>query len=100
MGRRRRMLHSVFRRIPGLFPRAYGPFVRGHGQTIFLFPFYDAWTTVLLSPGSRATGRSAQTILIAGPSWHGSVPAGMTLVKSPTKTAFISGRVYSDGTFI
>jgi hypothetical protein len=64
----------------------------------FLFPIYDAWTNVIYSPGSRTKGEAAQNILIAGPSWHGSVRAGMTLVKSPTNMAFIIGRVYSDGT--
>jgi hypothetical protein len=68
------------------------------GKRYFLFPIYDAWTTVIRSVGSRTTGESAQNILIAGPAWRGSVPAGMTLVKSPTSMAFVIGRVYSDGT--
>jgi hypothetical protein len=68
------------------------------GKRYFLFPIYDAWTTVIHSPGSRTTGESAQNILIAGPAWRGSVPAGMKLVKSPTNMAFIIGRIYSDGT--
>jgi hypothetical protein len=68
------------------------------GKRYFLFPIYDAWTTVIHSPGSRTTGGSAQDILIAGPAWRGSVPAGMKLVKSPTNMAFIIGRIYSDGT--
>ncbi len=68
------------------------------GKRYFLFPIYDAWTTVIRSAGSRTTGETAQDILIAGPSWHGSVPAGMILVKSPTNMAFIIGRIYSDGT--
>jgi len=67
------------------------------GKRFFLFPIYDAWTTVIRSPGSRTTGTSAQNILIAGPAWRGSVPAGMTLVKLPTNLAFIIGRVYSNG---
>jgi hypothetical protein len=68
------------------------------GKRYFLFPIYDAWTTVIHSPGSRTTGESAQKILIAGPAWRGSVPAGMKLVKSPTNMAFVIGRIYSDGT--
>jgi hypothetical protein len=68
------------------------------GKRYFLFPIYDAWTNVIYSPGSRTKREPAQNILIAGPSWHGSVPVGMTLVKSPTNMAFIIGRVYSDGT--
>jgi hypothetical protein len=68
------------------------------GKRFFLFPIYDAWTNVIHSAGSRTSGQTAQDLLIAGPSWHGSAPPNMTLVQSPTKTAFIIGRVYSDGT--
>jgi hypothetical protein len=68
------------------------------GKRYFLFPIYDAWTTVVNSLGSRSTGEAAQNILIAGPSWRGTVPAGMTLVALPTNIGFIIGRVYSDGT--
>ncbi len=68
------------------------------GKRYFLFPIYDAWTTVIRSPGSRTLGEAARKILITGPSWHGTVPAGMSQVKSPTNTAFVIGRVYSDGT--
>jgi hypothetical protein len=85
----------------GFLDLAHEPVVLSYpdmGKRYFLFPIYDAWTTVIHSAGSRTTGESAQTILIAGPSWRGSVPAGMTLVKSPTNTAFIIARVYSDGT--
>jgi hypothetical protein len=68
------------------------------GKRYFLFPIYDAWTTVIHSAGTRTTGEAARNILIAGPSWHGAVAAGMTLVKLATNKGFIIGRVYSDGT--
>jgi hypothetical protein len=68
------------------------------GKRYFLFPIYDAWTNVIHSAGSRTSGEAAQTILITGPSWQGTPPAGMTHVKSPTNLAFVIGRVYSDGT--
>jgi len=68
------------------------------GKRTFLFPILDAWTNVIHSAGSRTSGQTGQNLLIAGPSWHGSVPRNMTLVQSPTNTAIIIGRVYSDGT--
>ncbi|WP_245234524.1 DUF1254 domain-containing protein [Streptomyces flavochromogenes] len=38
-------------------------------------------TTVV---GQRKNGRSAGPFLIAGPSWSGPAPSGLTLLKSPT----------------
>jgi len=64
----------------------------------FLFPIYDQWTNVIASPGKRTMGTGAQTIAITGPQWHGSLPAGVKQVKSPTNTVFTIGRVYADGT--
>jgi hypothetical protein len=69
-----------------------------HGR-YFLFPIYSLWTEVLASPGKRTLGTGAQTIAIIGPSWNGSLPNGVTqVVKSPTRTVFMIGRVYADGT--
>ncbi len=85
----------------GFLDLSRGPIVLSYtnmGKRYFLFPIYDAWTTVIHSAGTRTTGEASQKILIAGPSWRGFVPAGMTLVKLPTNTGFIIGRVYSDGT--
>jgi hypothetical protein len=68
------------------------------GKRYFLFPIYDAWTNVIHSAGSRTSGDAAQSILITGPGWQGTPPAGLMHVKSGTNLAFIIGRVYSDGT--
>jgi hypothetical protein len=85
----------------GFLDLSRGPMVLSYpnmGKRYFLFPIYDAWTTVIHSAGTRTMGEAAQKILISGPSWRGAVPAGMTLVKLPTNKGFIIGRVYSDGT--
>lgn len=58
-----------------------------------LFPVMDAWTNVVASPGTRTTGTNAQDFLITGPSWNGSVPAGMTEIKCPTNMAWVLGRI-------
>ena len=68
-----------------------------HGR-YFLFPIYSLWTEVLASPGKRTLGTGAQTIAIIGPGWNGNLPKGVTqVVKSPTGTIFMIGRVYADG---
>jgi hypothetical protein len=68
------------------------------GKRFFLFPMLDLWTEVFASPGSRTTDGKAANILITGPGWTGTVPAGMTEVKSPTRYMLILGRTYADGT--
>lgn len=69
-----------------------------HGR-YFLFPIYSEWTEVLKAPGARTLGSAAQHVLITGPSWHGSVPAGITQhIASPTGNLFIIGRVYAQAT--
>lgn len=68
------------------------------GKRYFLFPMLDYWTEVIASPGSRTTGGKAGTYLITGPGWTGTVPAGMTQIKSPTRYVVMIGRTYADGT--
>ncbi len=68
------------------------------GKRYYLFPMYSLWMPVIHSAGSRTTGEKAQTFLLTGPGWKGTVPAGMTEVKSPTRYMLILGRTYADGT--
>ncbi|MDF2999027.1 MAG: hypothetical protein K0R27_4664 [Xanthobacteraceae bacterium] len=67
------------------------------GKRFFLFPMYSLWMPVVESPGSRTTGGKAANYLITGPGWSGTVPAGMTQIKSPTRYMVILGRTYADG---
>ncbi len=64
----------------------------------FLLPLLSGWTDVFQVPGSRTTGTQAQTYLISGPGWSGTVPAGMTQLKSPTALVWLLGRIYCTGT--
>ena len=64
----------------------------------FLLPFLDGWTNVFAVPGSRTTGTAAQTFVITGPGWSGTIPAGMTELKSPTAIVWLLGRIYCTGT--
>ena len=62
------------------------------GGRYYLMPIHDAWTNVITSIGSRTTGNSAQGHLVVGPAWTGEVPEGLTVIKSPTNTAWAIGR--------
>ncbi|CAB3947426.1 hypothetical protein LMG6001_01532 [Achromobacter insolitus] len=63
-----------------------------------LFPMLDGWTTVFDVPGKRTTGTGAQTFVVTGPRWEGTVPKGMVQYKSPTSIVWLLGRIYCSGT--
>jgi DNA sulfur modification protein DndE len=58
----------------------------------YLLPMFDAYTNVFASPGKRTTGTAAQTFLITGPSFNGTVPEGMQQIQAPTNMVWILGR--------
>jgi hypothetical protein len=58
----------------------------------YLLPMFDAYTNVFASPGKRTTGTAAQTFLITGPEFTGTVPKGMQQIKAPTNMVWILGR--------
>jgi hypothetical protein len=64
----------------------------------FLMPMLDGWTTVFADPGKRTTGTKAQTYAITGPGWSGTLPKGVTEIKSATSMVWVLGRIYSTGT--
>lgn len=43
--------------------------------------------------GSQATGGQAGNFLISGPGWQGTLPAGVTQIKSPDNSVLLLGRV-------
>jgi hypothetical protein len=63
----------------------------------YTFEFLDAYTNVYSYVGTRATGSSGGTYLIAGPQWNGEVPNGMTMIWSPTNLAWILQRTLLKG---
>jgi hypothetical protein len=64
----------------------------------YLFPMLDGWTTVFQVPGKRTTGGGAQTYVITGPGWKGTLPPSVREYKSPTNIVWILGRIYCTGT--
>lgn len=67
------------------------------GDRYYLLQVMDAWTNVIAAPGTRTTGSEAARFLITGPDQAGEVPAGMTVINSPTNMAWILGRIQIDG---
>ncbi|MBO3273990.1 DUF1254 domain-containing protein [Pseudomonas schmalbachii] len=64
----------------------------------FQLPILSLWTDVFAVPGTRTTGRNtARNFLVVGPQWHGTVPAGLEVIKSPTRYAWIIGRTQTNG---
>ncbi|MGA4634700.1 DUF1254 domain-containing protein [Pseudomonas solani] len=59
--------------------------------------FLDAWTNVFASLGPRTTGNIAGRYLLVGPRWQGEVPEGFSLLRSPTRMAWLLGRVQTNG---
>lgn len=62
-------------------------------ERYFVVPLMDAWTNVFASFGKRTTGTHAQTYVITGPHWKGTIPDGLKEVKSPTDLVWIIGRI-------
>ncbi|MGO4622875.1 DUF1254 domain-containing protein [Ensifer sp. 2YAB10] len=62
-----------------------------------LFPMLDGWTTVFDVPGKRTTGTGAQTFVVTGPGWEGTLPEGLKEYKSPTSIVWLLGRIYCTG---
>ena len=63
-----------------------------------VFQFMDPFGQVFAYVGARATGNTGGTFLIAGPNWNGIVPNGMHEMKTPTNIAWISNRIFVNGT--
>lgn len=68
------------------------------GVRYAIFPMHDGFSEVIMVAGSGNTGTGPQAYVITGPGWTGSIPDGLTQVKSPTGIVWILGRIYCTGT--
>lgn len=66
------------------------------GNQYYMLQVMDAWTNVIISPGTRTIGMKAGQYLFAGPDWRGDTPAGLELVRVPTSFAWMLGRFRAD----
>lgn len=63
----------------------------------YVLQFTDAYTNYFFYIGTRTNITSGGSYLITGPNWNGTVPSGMTQIKSPTNLATIGGRILVNG---
>ena len=63
----------------------------------YSFQFLDAYTNVYNYLGTRTTGSSGGTYLLAGPDWKGQVPEGMSKIWSPTNLGWLITRTLVKG---
>ncbi len=58
----------------------------------YLIALIDAWTNVASSIGKRTTGTGKEDFAIVGPRWKGTLPGGVSEIRSPTESALLLGR--------
>lgn len=64
----------------------------------YVIALFDMWSNVFASIGKRTAGTGAETYLIAGPDWDGTVPVGIGQVyRSPTRYVWVNGQMQADG---
>lgn len=68
------------------------------GDRYYMMPMLSGWSEVIEVAASTTTGSKAQVYAITGPGWSGTLPDGVTQVKSPTGMVWILGRIYTSGT--
>jgi hypothetical protein len=62
-----------------------------------VFQMMDGWSEVFAAPGTRMAGGKGGNYLIVGPGWRGEVPKDMELLRSPTASVSIGGRIQTNG---
>jgi hypothetical protein len=67
------------------------------GGHFYTFQFMDAYTNAFAYVGSGSTGTGAGAYALVPPGWSGTLPAGVTAIKSPTNTVWLLGRTLVDG---
>lgn len=63
----------------------------------FVLPFYDAFTNVIASYGTRTGTTEALNLLLTPPGYTGEVPDGFVQVKSPSLIGSMLGRILIQG---
>jgi hypothetical protein len=63
----------------------------------YIISILDAWSNVFQVLEKRAPGNLAQQYALVGPTWHGKIPPGIKIIKSPTNIVWILGRIYCNG---
>jgi hypothetical protein len=64
-----------------------------HGR-YYMVEIVDMWTNAFAYVGGVATGYGGGTYALVGPGWHGTLPAGVKRIDSPTRWVEIQPRVH------
>ncbi len=77
------------------FDLSKGPQVLSMPSTdrYYLLSFYDAFTNVFASPGTRTHGSQALTLLVVGPDYQDGNIEGILTIQSPTHMAWMIARI-------
>lgn len=67
------------------------------GDLYYSYAFIDLFTDNFLVVSHRSRGSGLATHMIVGPKWAGDAPGDVTLVRSPTTSAWLLGRILVDG---
>jgi hypothetical protein len=67
------------------------------GERYYVLTLIDFYSNTFFYAGTGAAGNAAQRIWLVGPGWKGEVPAGVSLVRSPTNDVYLNLRVLVDG---
>ncbi|EQC0678239.1 DUF1254 domain-containing protein, partial [Listeria innocua] len=69
----------------------------GEPDRYYVVPFYDAYTNVFESLGTRTNKTEGGTYLIVAPDFTGDIPEGMKVIKAPTYIGTVIGRYLVKG---
>ena len=67
------------------------------GDLYYSYAFIDLFTDNFLVVGNRLKGNGLATHMIVGPKWNGDAPGDVTLVRAPTTSVWLLGRILVDG---
>ncbi|RIX79057.1 DUF1254 domain-containing protein [Acidovorax cavernicola] len=67
------------------------------GDRYHVIPFYDLWTDVFATLGTRTNGNGGGRFALVGPRWKGTLPEGVRAIVSPTDVGWIVGRIQTNG---
>jgi len=67
------------------------------GDLYYSYAFVDLFTDNFLVVSNRLKGNGLATHMIVGPKWNGDAPGDVTLVRAPTTSAWLLGRILVDG---
>jgi len=67
------------------------------GDLYYSYAFVDLFTDNFLVVNNRLKGNGLATHMIVGPKWNGDAPGDVTLVRAPTTSVWLLGRILVDG---